>query len=393
MNKKKNQKQQKQVVMVRPPPLPSRKGAGYAASQAEIISIREGSFRQKPKSRQPRVRRGGPASERQSLGRAGGRSLTGGVGVKKTQRIREREFIATIAGSTGYAVGQSIALNPGLVASFPWLSIEAAGWESYRFNRLRFCYYTRKGSSTDGSVIMGADYDAADSAPPDEATFVTYQGVKEFAPWMDEVCVDLDAAQLNKIGKYKFVRTGPLQTNMVLADVDSGNFFVATTGMADTSNVGKLWVEYDVTFQTKQKTSPTTAPVNSKVAYFWDAAPVAYTTNTTVNDLFATSIANPLGAVNTAGSIVLPTGNYLVDVNVNMLTTTSTTTAADIVLNKNGAAVTFKPALSQSTGAGSLQLSNSAFVTSNGSDAFVVAVHFVGGGTLTYQGQIRIVAV
>lgn len=343
---------------------------------------------------------GGETIERQSLGRASGRALQGGVGVRKTDRIVEREFLATIAGSTGYSVGNTFALNPGLVASFPWLSIEAAGWESYRFNKLRFCYYTRKGSSTDGSVIMGPDYDPNDGAPADEATFTTYQDVKEFAPWMDNVCVDLDAQQLNKIGRAKFVRTGTLPTGAQIVDYDSGNFFVATTGMADASNVGKLWVEYDVTFETKQKQQTAVAPTNNRTSWFQSAAEQTYTSTVAAQAVVATATANGLSIVNTAGSMVPPAGNYLV-----YFTTAGSDTSAEnfTVLSdfqKNAVSVYAdnetkpKQGAILDTAGGFMTATGSVFVSANGTDAFILKNTLVGAaGTLTAGSSVLWVAI
>jgi len=369
-----------------------------------LVARKVGRPRVKARNRRPRKGRGPrqgmyggmgqSVGSTQSLARAGGKALRGGVGVKQTDRMIEREFIATIPGSVAYANQLTIALNPGLVASFPWLSIEAAGWESYRFNKLRFCYYTRKGSTTDGSVIMGPDYDPADAAPPDEATFTQYQDVKEFAPWMDEVCVDLSAQQLNKIGRSKFIRSGAVPGNAVIADYDSGNFFIATTGMADTSNVGKLWVEYDVTFETKQRQSGVVAPANTKVSEFIDNAPSALVSATPANLPLATVQTNGLAAVNTAGSIVLPAGNYVVDGDVHLNAATNLTVAIVRVLKNAGLIGT---ASQTNIAAGAVMTDTSLhvsdFISVNGTDTLTLNAQCNGTGALTGQGTLRIIAV
>jgi hypothetical protein len=310
--------------------------------------------------------------------------LQGGIGVRKTDRIVERDFVGNIPGSVAYTVQKQIALNPGLVSSFKWLSIEAAGWESYSFNRMRYIFYTRKGSTTDGSVIMGPDYDPIDAPPADEDTFTTYQDCKEFAPWMDNVCVELDRKQLNKIGRSKFIRSGALPAQAQLADYDSGNFFVATEGMADTSVVGKLWVEYDVTFETKQKGQSAVVPASVRTAWFQSSGAES-TPNTVQTGLaLATASNNGLAVVNTAGSFVPPAGNY--DIDFTVVNTANTTTSFTATVKKNGvslyASVANTPIVTSTSAAvEDASLSGSVFATANGTDIFTLSVTTTDAGT------------
>jgi len=123
-------------------------------------------------------------------------------------RIVHRELIGSITGSTGFTIAQQIALNPGLQASFPWLSTQAQGWEQYRFHMLRFCYYSRTGSSTPGSMMLVPDYDAADAAPATEQIASAYRDVEEQAPWVPEFCCALNVKAMHPDGTHKFIRTG-----------------------------------------------------------------------------------------------------------------------------------------------------------------------------------------
>jgi hypothetical protein len=165
-------------------------------------------------------------------------------------RIIHRELIGSVTGSVAFAIEQTVALNPGLPASFPWLSSQAQAWERYRFNKLKFCYYTRTGSNVPGSVQMVPDYDAADAAPVSEQIASSYEDVEEDAPWKDIEC-ELRPSALHALGPSKFIRTGVLPANQDIKTYDAGNFFLATT---DGTAVpwGKLWVEYDVTLLTPQ---------------------------------------------------------------------------------------------------------------------------------------------
>jgi hypothetical protein len=149
-------------------------------------------------------------------------------------RITHQELIGSITGTVTFTQSQGFALNPGLPASFPWLSSQAQGWERYRFHSLRFCYYTRTGSNTPGSMMMVPDYDAADVAPVSEQIASAYKDVVEDAPWKN-ICCDLPQASLNALGPTKFIRIGALSANEDIKTYDSGNLFVFTTDGAAVS--------------------------------------------------------------------------------------------------------------------------------------------------------------
>jgi len=161
--------------------------------------------------------------------------------------IRHRELVASITGSATFTVAATLALNPGLAATFPWLSTQAVGWEQYRFKKLKFCYYTRTATSTPGSMLLVPDYDAADAAPASEQIASTYRDVEEEVPWIEEFSCNLDPLAMHPDGNRKFVRTGPLAANLDIKLSDVGNMFACTTDGTIT-NWGKLWVEYECEF-------------------------------------------------------------------------------------------------------------------------------------------------
>ncbi len=165
-------------------------------------------------------------------------------------RIVHRELVASVVGTTAFTVARAFALNPGLATSFPWLATQAQAWERYKFNSLRFEYYTRTGSSTPGSVMLVPDYDAADAAPISEQVASSYEDVTEDAPWKD-ICCSLRSSALHALGPTKFVRTGALPANLDIKTYDAGNLFLCTID-GTAVNWGKLWVEYDITLMTPQ---------------------------------------------------------------------------------------------------------------------------------------------
>jgi len=244
---------------------------------------------------------------------------------RNTSRIVHRELISSVSGSSAFAVAASFALNPGISATFPWLSTQAQSWEQYRFNLLRFCFYTRTGSTTVGSLMMVPDYDAADAAPASEQIASSYEDVSEDAPWKDIACV-LRPSAMHSNGPKKFVRSGPLPANLDIKTYDAGNLFVCTT---DGSAVGwgKLWVEYDVTLSVPQ--------LNPQGVLDPDALFIHATSSTpSTNELLPSStvVAGTLAVTVTGNTITLPSsGKYFLQYD-STATTSVTVNTADFVL-------------------------------------------------------------
>jgi hypothetical protein len=163
------------------------------------------------------------------------------------QRIVHREKVAKLVtpGSGVFTILAALALNPGLQATFPWLSNEAAGWESYRFNRCRAIWVPTSGTQVAGDIIIAPDYDAADAPPASETNMSAYTDAEEANVWARFAC-DMEQDLLNGESRRKFIRLGALAPNLDIKTYDSGNLFVASTDDA-VANTGKLWIEYDVT--------------------------------------------------------------------------------------------------------------------------------------------------
>lgn len=125
-------------------------------------------------------------------------------------------------GTSGFTVANTFALNPGLSTTFPWLSTQAVGWEQYKFNKLKFCYYTRTGTSTPGSILMVPDYDAADAAPTTEQIASAYRDVVEEVPWIEEFSCTLDPRAMLEPGNRKYIRTASLAANLDVKTYDAG---------------------------------------------------------------------------------------------------------------------------------------------------------------------------
>jgi len=267
-------------------------------------------------------------------------------------RIIHRELVASIIGSTAFTVAQALALNPGLAASFPWLSNEAAGWEKYKFNSLKFEFFTRTGSNVPGSMMLAPDYDASDAAPLSEVAASAYEDCEEDAPWKD-ICCLLKASELMGDMKERFVRTGTLAANQDIKTYDCGNLFACTVD-GTAVNWGKLWVDYDVTLITPHvppggfQASGTLQAAGGTIAAAtpFGAAPIA-TGNvqlsgaaTNVLSISNVQIGQEIQVTFTAQGTVMSAASFSADSGVNFKTT-ELVSAVNAAATQLGLSVTF----------------------------------------------------
>lgn len=183
---------------------------------------------------------------------------------KGTTRIRNSELIVpSILNNPNFTVQATIELNPGLSASFPWLSTVANNYEQYRFNTLSFCYISSASTNTTGDIYIIPEYDADDPPPTTETQASTFQGTVSDRVW-NNLSMVMDNSAMMSPGPRKFVRQGNVAGD--IKTYDSGLLYAATVSGANTQAVGKLYVEYDVEFFVPQ--TGTFVPMSSQSSWF-----------------------------------------------------------------------------------------------------------------------------
>lgn len=215
--------------------------------------------------------------------------------------ITHREFIAKVPGSVNFSLSQQ-PINPGMPAQFKWLYAIAAQYESYVFRKLSYHFVNSKAGTFAGEVIMGIDYDPTDDNPFNEDELQNYWGSKT-----GQICEPLilvaDQKAMHKIGPSKFVRSGAPPSNTDKKLYDSGSFFVATSDCADTSTIGRIFVEYSVELITPNSNLATPYSASFNAVGETQAAPLG-TSLTAVGSATATWLST------TTFSIDFP-GQYL----------------------------------------------------------------------------------
>lgn len=182
---------------------------------------------------------------------------TGDLVIRNTEFIGNVVVTSSTAGSSPFSV-QTFALNPGITATFPFLSQIAQNYELYDWQQLLFQYKPLSGesgaaSNNLGSIIMATHYD------PDGATFINKIQMENYAysnstkPSCGAVH-GVECKPGSSSTNMLYVRAGAVSRDKIFTDV--GTFQLATEGIpfasAGSQVVGELHVTYTVTLSRPQ---------------------------------------------------------------------------------------------------------------------------------------------
>lgn len=166
--------------------------------------------------------------------------------------VRHKEFITEVTGKTAFTVQRQFSINPGLSATFPWLSGVAAQYSEYRIRGMVYHYIPTSGnavSSTNaalGSVMLQTSYRANESAPTSKVEMMNEYWSNEAKP-SESFCHPIECDPRENPFNVQYVRTGgvPSTDNVLLYDL--GTTSLAVTGQqADDIVLGDLWVTYEI---------------------------------------------------------------------------------------------------------------------------------------------------
>lgn len=218
----------------------------------------------------------------------------------QTVVVRHREFITTISGSTGFNVQQTLALNPGVAATFPWLHTIASRFQEYEFKGLVFHYVPTSGTFNGttaalGSVMLQTTYRSTDTAPISKIEMLNEYCANETVPF-DTMVHPIECDPKENPFSVHYLRSGAIVSGEPLM-YDIGTTFVATQGMSTTDVVGDLWVTYEV----ELKKPLIASPVITSSAYFG-----RYYNNPTTTSFFSGAAGPQQGslAVSATGKVI-----------------------------------------------------------------------------------------
>lgn len=173
----------------------------------------------------------------------------------KQLRLRHVEFIKDLVGDGTAYMTQNFVINPGCSDTFAWLSKIATAFESYVFNSLTFFYVPSCATSDGGSVGLAPDYDPEDAL--NTTTTVAKQILSSFqdavrSPIWQSVAMKCTPSNLHKRKTY-FVRESDFAEAGNRA-MDTGRLHYWLSGVAADVG-GEIWVSYDITLFTPQRTN------------------------------------------------------------------------------------------------------------------------------------------
>ena len=174
--------------------------------------------------------------------------------------VTHRELLGPVVGQGAtFALSNTLQINPGNTACFPWLAGVSQQYESYVFSSLMFEYKPMVPATFPGAIYITADFDGRDAPPLTQATASVTPGSTQ-GPIHAPLSMRMRPADLLKRKTY-FVRTvgdGGYSGGTDVRSFDTGNLFVYVDSAANaagtplTTTIGQLWVSYTVRLMTPQ---------------------------------------------------------------------------------------------------------------------------------------------
>lgn len=176
----------------------------------------------------------------------------------ETVIFRHREYITDISSSVGFAT-QTYDINPGLNASFPFLSSIARNFQQYELKGLVYEFRSTSADALNstntalGSVIMASQYDVNDAAFTDKTTMLNEMWSASAKPSETFILpIECDPSQ-NPL-PLLYVR-GATPSTGDLRLYDHAKLTVATYGSQAVAVIGELWATYEVVLRKPVMTS------------------------------------------------------------------------------------------------------------------------------------------
>jgi hypothetical protein len=204
--------------------------------------------------------------------------------------IRHREFVKQISATTGFSV-EAFIINPGLAATFPWLSGIARRFQEYEIRGMVWHYVPTSGSAVSstnsalGAVMMQTSYRATDSAPSSKQELLNEYWASESVP-SETFCHPIECDPKENPFQVHYVRSveNLIGTEPLLYDM--GKTFVATQGMQGTNVVGDLWVTYEIELKKPVLASSVVTPTEFTSISFPAPAPAAIYQNEAIKEVY-----------------------------------------------------------------------------------------------------------
>lgn len=166
--------------------------------------------------------------------------------------VSHREYLGELTGVASTTANKFYyyAVNPGIAASFPWLSRLSVNYERYTMKKLRYIYEPQAPTTQAGTVVMSFDFDSADSNETGKSVQLNDDSSCRASVW-SPLTLDVKPKLPKQIDSL-FMRTSSLSANQDIKTYDVGKLNIGIYGTNSANVMGDLSVEYDVEYYVAQ---------------------------------------------------------------------------------------------------------------------------------------------
>jgi hypothetical protein len=221
--------------------------------------------------------------------------------------FRHREYIADISSTAAFTT-TVYYINPGLAATFPYLSSIAQNFQEYEFKGLVFEFKSLSASALNstntalGSIAMAAQYRSDATNFVDKQQLLNEMWSADAKP-CDDFMLPIECAPAEKPINLQYVRGTSVPSGQDAKMYDLAKLTVASYGSQATSVVGELWATYEVVLRKPQLSSGLN--LYGQSAHY--TAPDAVVT-TGYLGVTRTSVFDSIGLTLTGTVLTLPVG-------------------------------------------------------------------------------------
>ncbi len=165
-------------------------------------------------------------------------------------RIKHTEYLGDIFSTTSFSTS-NFPLNPGVRATFPWLSGIATQFEEYRFLGLVFFFRSTSATALNstntalGTVIMATQYNVNKPDFTSKLEMENYEFCSSGKP-AEDIGHPVECHRGESPTSVLYVRSTGVPYGEDARLYDWGEFILATVGMQAAANIGELHVAYDI---------------------------------------------------------------------------------------------------------------------------------------------------
>jgi hypothetical protein len=244
------------------------------------------------------------------------------------------EYIGDVIGNTAaFNLNTSYSVNPGQVATFPWLSSTARNYDMYCFKSLKFIYMGKTSTATGGEVTMVFDPDPTDAAPLNDTQALDYDAKLSVPAWTMRSVLEIPKEDLKRLPKF-LVRESVVASELTTFDV--GTLHLIVGGNPAIAKIGQLYVEYEIDLYAPQLVATGPSPPKFTSEYTLLSTQSITTGVPTVLN-FSTVLYNGLGLTSVAGVFSGLSGGFSIYAQQTINATTFT--SGFIAILKNGVSI------------------------------------------------------